>query len=114
MRDITQINLVENEIKALRGFKQELLTRFPEAEVTLYGSKARGERAVDSDIDLLILVDGPVTREVKEEIVSIAYELELTYDVVFGLLVEDRSFWQSALARAMPLHWNVDREGVLL
>jgi len=114
MRNITQINLVENEIKALTELKRKLLARFPEAEVTLYGSKARGERAVDSDIDLLILVNGPVTREVKEEIVSIAYDLELTCDMVFGLLVEDRSFWQSALARAMPLHWNVDREGVLL
>ena len=114
MRTITQINLVENEIRALSEFKQKLLARFPEAAVTLYGSKARGERTVDSDIDLLILVNGPVTREVKEEVVKIAYNLELAYDVVFGLLVEDRYFWQSGLARAMPLHLNVDRDGVLL
>ena len=114
MRTIEQVNLGENEIKALRELKQKLLTRFPEAEMMLYGSKARGEGEEDSDIDLLILVDGPVTREVKEEIVSIAYEVELTYDLVFGLLVESRSFWQSPLAQTMPLHWNVDREGVLL
>ena len=113
MRTLEQVNLGENEIKALRELKQKLLTRFPEAEMMLYGSKARGGEE-DSDIDLLILVDGPVTREVKEEIVSIAYEIELTYDVVFGLLVERRSFWQSPLGRAMPLHWNVDREGVVL
>ncbi len=33
----------------------------PDAEVILYGSRARGDAEADSDWDLLILVDGPVS-----------------------------------------------------
>jgi len=36
------------------------------------------------------------------------------YDVVFGILVESRTFWNSSLAKAMPIHWNIDREGIIL
>lgn len=44
--------------------------------------------------------------ELEEVIFSIAYELE--HGVVFGILVESKVFWDSDLAHAMPIHWNID------
>jgi predicted nucleotidyltransferase len=41
MRTITQLNLRENERKALQKLKDKLLQRFPDTEIILYGSKAR-------------------------------------------------------------------------
>ena len=112
MRSLEQLNLKANEKKALHELKKNLLKKFPDAEIIIYGSKTRGDYEQFSDIDLLILVDSQVNRELKEKITEITYSVELKYDVVFGTIVEKRSFWNSPLANAMPLHWNIDREGV--
>ena len=65
MRSLTQLK--GNEKKALQELKQRLLKRFPDAEIIIYGSKTRGDYEQFSDIDLLILVDSQVNRELKEK-----------------------------------------------
>lgn len=112
MKGFAQLDLKENEREALKELKKRLLQKFPDAEIVLYGSKARGDYEEFSDIDLLILVNLEVTRRLKEEITEIIYDIGLKYDVVFATIVEDRNFWASPLACAMPLHWNIDKEGV--
>lgn len=112
IKGITQLRL--NEQRALCELKEKLLRRFPEIEIILYGSKARGDDQEFSDIDLLLIVDSQVNRHLKEEITEIKYELELKYDVIFGIIIENRNFWKSPLANAMPLYWNIDREGIRL
>jgi predicted nucleotidyltransferase len=114
MKNRGRVKLTENENKALYGFKHILLKRFPQADIILYGSKARGDYDEFSDIDLLVLLDSEVDRSLREEVGEIRYEMELKYDVVFGLMIENKDFWNSPLAKAMPLHWNVDREGVMI
>ena len=114
MKSIEQIKLKENESMALSELKERLLQRFSDVEVIIYGSKARGDDEELSDIDLLILVESQINRNLKEEITEITYDIELKYDVVFGIIVENRDFWKSPLANAMPLHWNIDRDGVRL
>ena len=112
MKNIDKLILKENEKKALQGLRQKILEKFPDAEIILYGSKVRGDDEEFSDIDLLILLDMEITRKLKEEITDIKYDLELKYDVVFGTIIENKDFWNSPLANAMPLHWNIDKEGV--
>lgn len=109
---LAQLNLKENERKALEELRRRLFKRFPNVEIILYGSKARGDFDEESDIDLLILVKAPVDSKLEEEITKITFDIELKFDVVFGKIVENRNFWNSSLAKAMPFHRNVDREGV--
>lgn len=111
MKNIAKIKLKKNENKALYEFKQRLLKKFPKTEIILYGSKAREDYDEFSDMDLLILVESELSRVLKEEIGEVKYEIELKYDVIFGLIVENKDFWGSSLAKAMPLHWNIDKEG---
>ncbi|MEA2081259.1 MAG: nucleotidyltransferase domain-containing protein [Elusimicrobiota bacterium] len=113
-KKINEANLKANELKALREFKSRLLEKFSDAEITLYGSKARGDSTPESDIDLLILMERPVTNELEEAITKISYAIELKYDVVFGKLVKNRNFWNTSLANVMPIHRNIDREGIAL
>ncbi len=114
MRTLENLKLKENEKKALLELKKRICEKFPDAEIILFGSKVRGDADEESDIDLLILVDSPVDTKLEEEIFHISYEIELKHDVVFGEIVQSKNFWNSPLANAMPLHWNIDREGVRL
>lgn len=112
MRALQELNLKENEIKALKELKERLLDKFPDAEIILYGSKARGDADEGSDIDVLVLLGRKVDDTLREKVFSIGFKIELQYDVIFGMLVESKSFWDSSLAKAMPIRWNIDKEGV--
>lgn len=114
MKNIEELNLQENETKALLELKDRLHKKIPDADIILFGSKTRGDFDKESDIDLLILIDGTVNTKLMEELTWITYDIELKYDVVFGKIIENREFWNSPLANAMPLHWNIDRDGVLI
>ena len=109
---LNKINLIDNEKNALLELKEIILARFPDAEIILYGSKARGDSDKESDIDLLILVESLINSKLEEEIFHLSYQIELKYEVVFGEIVENKDFWNTPLANAMPLHRNIDREGV--
>lgn len=86
----------------------------PTAQVFLYGSRARGDAEPDSDWDLLILVNGPVSHEREEELTDRLFELGLETDAVLSPVVHSREEWASPLFRAMPFRRNVIREGVPL
>lgn len=98
----------------LQQCKKAIRTVVPDADVILYGSRARGDAKDDSDYDLLVLVDHPVDMTLKEQLVSCIYPLELASGAVLTLITHSRDRWDSRLYRAMPFHENVDREGVLL
>ena len=112
--NLSQLKLNKNERNALEELKEKLQSAFTDIEIILYGSKVRGDFQEFSDIDILILTNTQVTRNLKEDITDVLYDIELKYNVVFGKIIENRDFWQSSLANAMPLHWNIDKEGIRL
>ena len=101
--------------QALKELKEQLINKFGgKVELYLYGSIARGDYNDDSDVDVLILLDRKVDTKIEEEIVGIALDVELEYEIVFGLIIHSFEFWDSGLARVMPLHENIDKEGILV
>ncbi|RJS73089.1 nucleotidyltransferase domain-containing protein [Methanophagales archaeon] len=105
--------LSRREYLAIREYKRRIKDKFEDAEVVLFGSKARGEGDVYSDIDILVLLDRKVDNSVEEEIFDIGFEVELKYDVVFGVVVYTKRFWDS-VGKLLPLHENIEREGVVI
>ena len=88
----------------------------PAAEVILYGSEARGEAHVDSDIDLLILVEKE--KVTNQDIINIAnplYDLEAEFDfqITISPLIYSRKQWYDRPFRT-PFYINVMNEGVKL
>jgi predicted nucleotidyltransferase len=79
-------------------------------ELFLFGSVARSDYRSDSDIDILVLVPGEVDTALEEDIINLAYEVELKYNVVFGIIVFSQKFWSSRQARVMPFYQNLQRE----
>jgi len=100
-------------LKAIEELKQRLSKRFGgDIKIFLFGSVVRGEHTSDSDIDILVLLNRKVSLSMEEEIFDIAYEVELKYDVIFGIIVYSMDFWESPLAKGMPLHKSIEREGI--
>ncbi len=112
MKNSGNLNLKDNEKKALLELKKILFKSFSVAEIILYGSKVRGDFDEESDMDILIILKNKVDDNIREKIFSMSFKIEIKYDVIFGILVETEDFWSSPLAGAMPIHSNISREGV--
>ncbi|MCK4765295.1 MAG: nucleotidyltransferase domain-containing protein [Candidatus Aminicenantes bacterium] len=106
----------EESIKrSVSELKSLLSSRFgDEVELYLFGSVVREDYHPESDIDILVLFPGRVDTALKEEIIDLAYSIELRNDVVFGIVVRSKAFWASAQAAAMPFHQNLQREAMLI
>jgi predicted nucleotidyltransferase len=105
---------VSADVELLKRCKQAIRQVVPDADVILYGSRARGDANEYSDYDILIIVDVSVDMALEEKILDNIYPLELETCQVLTFIVYSEQEWNSPLYRAMPLHKNVDREGVLL
>lgn len=122
MKILQELHLKENDKKALNELKAKIYERFPDSEIILYGSKARGDSDEESDIDLLILINyppqdweaGDIDSNLERQIRDISFDLELKYEVVFNILIESKQYWDTPLANAMPIHWNIENEGVYI
>lgn len=86
----------------------------PDATVILYGSRARGDYAPDSDWDLLVLLDGDVSQKREQAVRDRVHDLEYDANTMFSPVVRGKDVWETRLHRAMPFHQNVEYDGVIL
>jgi predicted nucleotidyltransferase len=94
--------------------RQAIRRAVPDANVILYGSRARGDADEYSDYDILVLVDQPVSMALKDQILSSVYPLELETGAMLTLVTYNRRQWESLPYREMPYHKNVERDGVIV
>ena len=85
----------------------------PNAEVILYGSRARGDERADSDWDVLILTDYSVNVQTEREFRDKLYDLELETGEPFSVFAYSKSDWQTK-QRNTPFYQNVTLEGIQL
>ena len=79
--------------------------------ILLYGSRARGDNAPDSDYDCLVIMND-VSSEVKASIDEIVGEFLYEYNVVFSVLPkEEREFNEYPYN---PIFMNAFHEGITL
>jgi len=86
----------------------------PDAEIILYGSRAREDSRVQSDWDFFVLLNGPVNDERTDKVRHRLYEIEWENDEVLCCIVRSRQEWNSPLWKNMPFRQNVEQEGIVL
>ena len=99
----------------LKQVKQAISAIEPQAQVILFGSRARQESVPDmSDWDFLILVNGEVDDARKDSIRHCLYEIEWDTGEVLSAIIYNHQEWNSARCQALPFHNNVQKEGQVL
>jgi predicted nucleotidyltransferase len=118
-KDLTMLSsetnrLSKREKEILLNCRDALNEIDPNAEVVLYGSRARGDASEESDYDLLIVSDGPATIEREDRFRRALYDIQLETGAVVTVILVNRTDWETPLYKAMPLHQNITREGISL
>ena len=90
-----------------KHFSNRILT------VMLFGSKARGDADVESDIDLLVLVDVE-TNQFRSKLWRIASDVSLDYNVVLSPRVFGQARWDETRQIRLPLYRAIVADGIPL
>ena len=94
--------------------KQTIKKTEPTATAILYGSEARGDARADSDIDVLVLLEGESRDLNREDAISGAlYDLELSTGVLISPMIMLRKLWENRPFKT-PFYINVMNEGITL
>jgi predicted nucleotidyltransferase len=104
------MNIIEKRI--LDKFKSLLINRVKVYKLILFGSRARGDASPASDMDMIVIVDGPITDEESNYISDCAWEAGYEHGIVVVPVVFTRKEWERGPERYSLLAQAVEREGV--
>lgn len=85
----------------------------PNADVILYGSRARGDENPDSDRDILILVNTKADIETEKIFRHKLFDIELEIGEAVSTFVYNKQEWNSNFWMT-PLYKNISDEGIAI
>jgi len=104
----------EAEENLLKRVKAAVNALAPEAEIILYGSRARGTARADSDWDFLILLPDTVNKILEMRIKDALYDIELETGMVLSSIVRSKKEWYSSRYRVVPLRKEIEKDGIAI
>lgn len=85
---------------------------YPDSEIFLYGSQARGNAKNLSDWDLLILLNSKsISFDLETKLMDEFYDLELETGEIFSPLIYSIKDWNNNHSFT-PLYENIQKEGI--
>lgn len=103
--------LAEQDRRIAREFQRRLANIATVRDLRVFGSRARGDAAPDSDLDLFIELD-KATPALRKRISEIAWEVGFERDRVISTVVATRDDLEHGAMGANPLILKIEREGI--
>jgi uncharacterized protein len=103
--------------KSVDAFLSRIEGRYPIVQAILYGSRARGDAASDSDADVALVLDGPKQRTMDVALEMSDYEVDVLMEtgVMVSALPVWLDDWNDPSSHSNPfLIANIKREGIAL
>jgi len=104
--------MTTQEADILAKLKAKLQRRLPLSRLVLFGSRARGDADLDSDLDVLVVLNTPVSREVEDYVNDCAWEAGLEHGIVVVPVTVSRLDWEEGLLSSSLLAIAVRQEGI--
>ena len=82
-------------------------------QIILYGSVARREETVESDIDIAIIIENTPISTVREKFIEWNSEMDMKYNRVFSIVDIEKSKIDK-WGEVLPFYKNIREEGVVL
>jgi len=92
--------------------KNRLSSRIALDQLILFGSRARGDDVAGSDVDVLVIVNEPITEEIRDTISDCVWEVGFAHDLVIVPIVYEAIEWNNTPVRASLLAKAVSIEGI--
>lgn len=109
--DMKDLKLTENEKAAVLRFKEVLMGKYSILDFCIFGSKARGEASLESDIDIMIEIDDN-RPGIASEIRDLAFEINLEYDCLITTTIFSKKELEEGPLSESPLYKSIEMEGM--
>lgn len=108
-----EIVMTELDYEIARKLKNRCNKQVAIIEMRIFGSRARGDNASDSDMDVFIEIER-YTSESEEIIRYIAWETGLEYTIHISPLIFSKYEIEHSPLRSSPVLGNIRGEGVMI
>jgi uncharacterized protein len=102
----------ETEQQVLDRLRAALAAKLPLYRLILFGSRARGDAEQFSDLDVVVVLDGPLDDLAREVISDCAWEAGFNQGMVVVPVAFSRHDWENGPERHSLLAQAVEAEGI--
>ncbi len=100
------------EHDVLSRLKQALKCSLPLRELVLFGSRARGDAVADSDMDVLVVLDGEISREHRNKVSDCVWEIGFDAGIIITPVVVSYEAWENGPEHESLLAMAIRMEGI--
>ncbi len=104
--------MTEEDRRVFEEFARRVRERFPEARIWAFGSRARGDAAPDSDLDVCVVVDG-LDEDKDRQIMAAAWQVGFADDVVISTVTFSQEEFTSAPLSESAIVREIRQNGVV-